>query len=129
MLALILRLALDVRAATLVGAALAGEPELGPRLVDVARRESRLSLVGVHAIDSRWSSSVRPRGCTGDGWSTRGAHGMMASYAMPHLPSWLRCSPWVLDVPVVSAYAAARRASSWRCRAHPRCRSWLNVAA
>lgn len=127
MLALILRLALDVRAATLVGAALAGEPDLGPRLVEVARRESRLELVSVHAVDSQWSARVRPPGCSGDGWSTRGAHGMMAAYALPHLPRALRCSPWVLDLPLVSAYAAARRARSWQCRQHPRRRSWLTT--
>jgi hypothetical protein len=125
-LGLILRLGLDVRAATLVGAALAGEPQIGPLLVEVARRESRLQLVGIHAIDSRWSAQLRPAGCEGQaGWSTRGAHGMMAAYALPYLPAVLRCSPWVLDVPLVSAYAAARRATGWRCRQHPRCRAWL----
>ena len=47
--------------------------------------------------------------------------------AVPHLPVALRCAPWVIDIPIVSAYAAARRARSWRCRAHPRCRSWLQT--
>ena len=126
MLWMIVRLLLDVRLATIAGAALAGEPELGPVLVEVARRESGLSLVGVHAIDSQWSERVRPRSCPpGPGWSTRGAHGQMAAYAVPHLPSWARCSPWVLDLPLASAYASARRAASWQCRQHPRCRSWL----
>ena len=127
MLWLIVRLLVDVRLATLAGAALAGEPDLGPVLVEVARRESGLELVSVHAIDSRYSDAVRLRGCTGDGWSTRGSHGVMAGYTMHHLPAWARCSPWVLDLPIVSAYASARRAASWRCRAHPRCRSWLAV--
>lgn len=126
MLWLILRVLVDVRTATLAGAALAGAPELGPVLVDVARRESRLQLVSVHARDARYSDAVRPRGCAGDGWSTRGVHGAMAGYTIGHLPRALRCSPWVLDLPLVSAYASARRASSWRCRAHPRCRSWLS---
>lgn len=126
MVTLLLRLALDVRVATIAGASLAGHPELGPALVDVARRESRLELVSVHAIDSRWSASLRPSGCSGrDGWSTRGAHGQMAAYALRYAPGWARCAPWLLDVPIVSAWLAARRASSWRCRQHPRCRSWL----
>lgn len=126
MLWLIARLLVDVRLATLVGAALAGDPELGPVLVDVARRESQLQLVGVHARDARWSRHVRPRGCDGDGWSTRGVHGLMAGYSMRHLPIG-RCSPWLLDVPLVSAYVATRRARSRACRAAPRCRSWLSV--
>lgn len=126
MLWLILRLLLDVRLATIAGAALAGEPELGPVLVEVARRESALSLVGIHAIDSQWSERVRPRTCPpGPGWSTRGAHGAMAAHTVRWLPSAFRCSPWVLDLPLASAYASARRAASWQCRQHPRCRSWL----
>ena len=126
---MIVRLFLDVRLATLAGAALAGESDLGPVLVDVARRESSLRWVSVHLGDSRYSDAVRPRECPpGPGWSTRGSHGAMAGYTVHHLPRALRCSPWVLDVPIVSAYACARRAASWRCRAHPRCRSWLETA-
>ena len=126
MLWMIVRLLLDVRLATIAGAALAGEPELGPVLVEVARRESGLSLVGIHAIDSQWSERVRPKSCpSGPGWSTRGAHGAMAAYSIRWLPSAFRCSPWVIDLPIVSAYASARRAASWQCRQHPRCRSWL----
>ncbi len=127
MLWLIVRLLVDVRLATLAGAALAGEPDLGPVLVEVARRESSLQLVSVHEGDARYSDAVRPRGCTGDGWSTRGVHGVMAGHTAHHLPAPLRCSPWLFDVPIVSAYASARRAASWRCRAHSRCRSWLAV--
>lgn len=126
MVTLLLRLALDVRLATLAGASLAGHPELGPVLVDVARRESRLELVGVHEGDSGYSAALRPRGCSGQaGWSTRGAHGQMAAYALQYAPAALRCSPWVLDIPIVSAWLAARRAVHWRCRAVARCRSWL----
>lgn len=129
MLAFILRLVFDGRVATLAGAALAGHSELGPTLIDVARRESRLELIGVHAIDARWSASLRPQECFGqDGWSTRGIHGMMAAHALQYAPRWARCSPWILDIPIVSAWLAARRASSWRCWQHPRCRSWLGVA-
>lgn len=128
MLALIVRLLLDVRAATVLGATLAGEPDLAGTLVDVARRESRLELVGVHEIDAGWSDRVRPRDCPpGPGWSTRGAHGQIAAYALPYLGAWARCRPWVLDMPAVSAFAAARRASSWRCRQVARCRSWLGA--
>lgn len=125
MFGLLLRTLLDVRFATHLGASLAGEPELAPRLVEIARRESRLHpLVGEHALDARWSAGLRPDGCSGGGWSTRGAHGQIAAYALPYLPAVFRCSPWVLDLPVVSAWAAARRAAGWRCQAVARCRSW-----
>lgn len=127
----VLALLFDVRVATLIGAALAGAPELGERLVNVARRESRLLPIGVHAIDAWAGRRVAPADCPKladpAGWSTRGAHGLMAAYTMRHLPTWLRCSPWVLDVPLVSAFAAARRARSKACHRHPRCRSWLGM--
>ena len=40
-------------------------------------------------------------------WGPRGPHGHVPAHALKHLP---RCSPpWVLDLPVVSGYVAARR--------------------
>lgn len=126
MLGLLLRLALDVRVATVAGAVLAGRPGEADRLLEIARRESGMALVGVHELDSRWSRRVRPSTCDvhRGGWSTRGSHGQMAAYAMAYLPKWLRCSPWVLDIPLVSAWVAARRVTSPRCRSVARCRSW-----
>lgn len=129
MIGLLLRLALDVRVASIAGAIIAGHPDAADRVVAIARRESGLSLVGVHELDARWSRHVRPSSCTGHrgGWSTRGAHGQMAAYALQYLPAPLRCSPWLLDVPLVSAWVAARRATSRRCLAVSRCRSWADV--
>lgn len=123
MLGLILRCALDPVVASHIGAALAGEPELGDRLVAIARRESRLQLVGVHEGDAWMARRL------GAGWSTRGVHGHVAAYAWPYVPAWLRwAGPAVLDVPLVSAVVSARRARSWRCRQVAGCRSWLGLA-
>ncbi|MBK6920502.1 MAG: hypothetical protein IPH07_24085 [Deltaproteobacteria bacterium] len=128
MIGLLLRLALDVRVASIAGAIIAGHPDAADRVVAIARRESGLALVGVHELDARWSRSLRPRDCAGHrgGWSTRGAHGQMAAYALQYLPAPLRCSPWLIDVPIVSAWVAARRATSRRCLAVSRCRSWAS---
>lgn len=130
MFALILRILLDVRFATHLGASLAGEPELGPVLVQVARRESQLDpFIGQHEIDAHHSAGLRPQGCSGGGWSTRGAHGQMAVYALQYLPGVFRCQPWLIDIAVVSAWTGARRAAGWRCRQVARCRSWMGAAA
>lgn len=130
MLWLTLRLLFDVRLATLVGAALAGDPELGPVLVDVARRESSLQLVGVHRRDARHSEAARPNGCPrGRVYSSRGAHGQFAAYALQYGPDVFRCSTRLVDIPLVSAYLGTIRAKHWRCRAVKRCRSWLAVAS
>jgi hypothetical protein len=49
----------------------------------------------------RWHDRGDPRD-----WSTRGAFGHVAAYALKYLP----CSPpWVLDVPIVSAWVAVQR--------------------
>lgn len=89
-------------------------------LVAVTLRESQGQRIGIHSLD-RWAS---PRACKKarnrellaqdvvcvghlGGWSTRGAFGLMAAYNL----HWLGLDrwPWVLDVPFVSAAAAARR--------------------
>jgi hypothetical protein len=119
MIATILRLALDVRSASYLGAALAGEPELAPCISAIAWRESSHELISIHEGDAWMSMSL------GDGWSTRGVHGQVAAFAWPHVPVWLRwLGPVVLDVPLVSAFAATRRHRSWRCRATPACAEW-----
>lgn len=74
--------------------------------------------LAAHWVGARaWSKAVQvgdlePHRCPfhdrGDArdWSTRGAFGHVAAYAMPYLP----CSPpWVLDVPIVSAWVAVLR--------------------
>lgn len=87
-------------------------------LVAIVRRESQGQRIGVHAIDA-WASrrscekAVRvgwlapSSECSAGGWSTRGAFGLLAAYQL----RWLGLDrwPWVLDIPAVSAVAAARR--------------------
>jgi hypothetical protein len=136
MLELILRIALDPALASYAGAALAGEPALGSTLLRICERESGCTLQGHHGIDawrSRlvWADSVRagvlePVGCrwhtlSAGPWSTSGPWGMMRGYAM----RYLGCAPvWLLDVPIVGAIVAARRASSPVCARIRRCASW-----
>jgi hypothetical protein len=98
-----------------IAAALTGASETA--LVQIVRRESAGQRVGVHERDAKWSEHVcrraRQVGWLGDvdcgtgGWSTRGTAGLMAAYNL----RWLGLSrwPWVLDVPAVSAVAAARK--------------------
>ncbi len=88
-------------------------------LVRIAMRESQGRRIGVHFPD-RWASKtvciqarnrdLVPHDACRDhlgGWSTRGAFGLMAAYNLKWvgLDRW----PWVLDIPLVSAIAAARR--------------------
>lgn len=120
---LLARLVLDARVASYVGALIAGEPELGPVLEHIARRESRLELVGVHPADLWMERTL------GEGYSTRGVHGCVAAFTLPHLGAWAWPYPWLLDVPLVSAFASAKRATHWRCRATRGCRSWLGLAS
>lgn len=105
-------------------------------LFRIQHRESRDRWVGRHKLDHRprgwqgdgsmaayrvgsraWASAVQvgrldPAGCRwhdrGDArdWSTRGAFGHVAAYAIPYLGCW---PPWVLDLPLVSAWVARRR--------------------
>ncbi|HKY50821.1 MAG TPA: hypothetical protein VJP45_06155 [Candidatus Limnocylindria bacterium] len=114
MIATLLRWTLDVRVASYLGAALAGEPEMGRCISTIAWRESRHELVSVHADDSWMQRSL------GEGWSTRGAHGMVARFSLPGWWPW----PSVLDVPLVSAYVATRRARAPRCRQVLGCVRW-----
>lgn len=111
----LLRWLLDARIASHVGALLAGEPQFGDTLECIARRESRLELVGLHERDSWMQRRL------GEGMSTRGVHGQVAAFA---LPSWLHGVPWLLDVPLVSAVIATRRARSWQCRQVGACIRW-----
>jgi len=125
-IALLFRVLVDVRLASHLGAALAGDPAFGDELVAIAKRESRLDpLVGIHEGDAWASARVRPAGCAGGGFATRGVHGLMFGYSVRHLPDFLRCSPWVLDIPLVSAIVATRRARSWQCRQTRRCVAWM----
>ena len=114
MIALLFRVLLDVRVASHIGAALAGEPDMGRCISTIAWRESKHELVGVHPGDAWMARRL------GDGWSTRGAHGMVARYSLPAWWPW----PAVLDVPLVSAVIATRRARTWQCRQTLGCVRW-----
>jgi hypothetical protein len=116
-IALLLRALVDVRLASHLGALLAGEPDFGKCASSIAWRESRHELVSVHEGDAWMERSLGP------GMGTRGSHGLVAAFSLGHLPAWLRW-PALLDVPVVSAWVATRRAHSWRCRATPACVRW-----
>lgn len=129
----LLRIALwDPVGASMLGAALVGAPELGPELVHICRRESHCRPVGAHEVDA-WAGPLMYRKAVGVGWldpacpfhhgsserfSTRGVHGLAAAYSLRFLPDCL--PPEVLDVPLVSAIAAARRAQH-QCRRHGAC--------
>ena len=115
MIALLFRVLVDVRLASYLGAALAGEPELGDCISSIAWRESRHELIGLHAGDAWMQRRL------GEGLSTRGAHGMVAAFS---LPRWMWGAPWVLDVPLISAVVATRRAAAPRCRQVRGCVEW-----
>jgi hypothetical protein len=103
-------------------------------LLSIAWRESRRNAIGRHKVDAvprgwtgnglraarrvgrrAWVRAVQrglldptcqPLGEPSN-WSTRGAWGHVAAYAVPYLPAcW---PPWSLDVPVVSAWVAVKR--------------------
>jgi hypothetical protein len=114
-LIILARLLLEPVQASHAGAALAGDPGFGRALSCIAWRESRHELVSVHEGDAWMQRRL------GEGLSTRGVHGQVAAFA---LPSWLHGAPWLLDIPLVSAVIATRRARSWRCDGAPACVRW-----
>lgn len=137
MLELILTVILDPRIASFVGATLAGYPAFGPQLLAICEREGPggCERIGVHLGDagasrSVWRNAARvgllDPDCQPDApatWSTRGSYGTMAGYTLHHLPG--RCWPaWVLDVPLVAAFASTRRAHHPACYRAPACMAW-----
>jgi hypothetical protein len=123
---------LRVRLATWVVCLVLGEPDLVKPLLEICERESRCQPIGVHNVDAHLSwrgyhgqvglghldpdcQPYEPRG-----WATRGPWGLSAASHWEYLP---RCySPAALDVPIVSAWVAAR-AYQRRCRGKPKA-SW-----
>lgn len=102
-------------------------------LRSIVKRESWFQTVGVHARDAwtsgrMYQSAVRvgwldPQHCEAhrghqEGWGPRGIAGLSASFNLRWLAVYgLSCAPpWVLDVPLVSAFAAATKhnAKCWR---------------
>ena len=108
-------LSLDGCEAAPVAARLAGARWTARHVKATARRESRCKPVTVHQGDV-WAAERMARKARKVGWLTecqsgymgvRGSHGLSAAYSLRFLPP---CTdPEALDVPVVSAYAAARR--------------------
>lgn len=141
MLGLLLAAILDPRVAAYVGATLAGHPEFGARLEHICDRESvgkwctftRIHVGDAGASRAVWRNAVRAGVVDPEcqpyepgEWSTRGSYGTMAGFTLHHLPG--RCwPPWVLDVPLVAAIAATRRAYAPSCARAPACLSWLGV--
>jgi hypothetical protein len=113
---------------------------VAPGLESVCSRESRCQRVGVHEAD-RWMERIvhqraLERGLlqswcpwhrSPEGMATRGAWGTVAAYTLHHLGPCL--PPSVLDVPILGALAARRRAESEACSRHPRCVSWRGGAS
>lgn len=122
----------DPTTSSAIAAVMVGQPELAPELVGICRRESHCRLVGAHEADA-WAGATMYRNAVRVGWldprckfhhgartrfSTRGVHGLSAAYSL-HLVGGC-VPPEVLDVPFVSALAAARRARE-QCRRHGAC--------
>lgn len=135
MLALILAATLDPLVAAHLGAAMAGHPEFGPQLEAIGRRESCLRLVGIHPGDAGrsravWTDAVRAglvdpqcQPYRAGAWSTRGSFGTMAALTVVHIG--VPCMPyWSIDIPIVAAFAATRRAHARRCSQVLGCRQW-----
>lgn len=115
------RILLDPLLGSDLGASIAGRADLAPEVQRICRVESwGCRRVGVHVghvqrrpvevfVAAARRSGVQ-EGCPAWGpaeWGPRGPHGHVPAHALRHLP---RCSPpWVLDLPVVSGYVAARR--------------------
>jgi hypothetical protein len=129
----LLRIALlEPVGSSMMGAAMLGEPELGIELVSICRRESRCRPIGAHAVDA-WAGPLMHRKAMKVGWldescpfhhgraerfSTRGIYGLSAAYTLRFLGGCL--PPEVLDVPLVSAFAATLR-SKHMCKKHGAC--------
>jgi hypothetical protein len=148
MIGLLLTLArimlLDPVGSSWLAAVVVEQPALGPELVATCRRESHCRLVGAHAQDAGVGPLMRRKALAvgwldpdcgwhaGDGrrFSTRGVHGMSAAYTLRFVSQCL--PPEVLDVPFVSALAAARRMQA-QCRTHGACtraarhRMWMGA--
>ncbi|GEM_PF-2229327 len=119
--ALLRLLLLDAKEASVVAANMVGEPKLANELIRICKRESSCRTIGVHDGDA-WAGATMYRKALRVGWlsdtcpfhrgeptrfSVRGAHGLSAAYSLRFLGPCL--PPEVLDVPILSALAAARR--------------------
>lgn len=131
MKALLLALLLSPAQQTRLGAMLAGRGDLARELVSVCKRESSCRWVRVHRGDV-WAGALAKAKALRVGWlspwcpwtwlpareyAVRGSHGLMAAYSM----RFLGClPPHVLDIPLVSAFVAAKRATN-QCERYGAC--------
>lgn len=136
-------LSLEPHEATLAAAQVAGWPELGPELVEICKRESPgydcRRRVGLHSNNTARAAASFYRKAVAHGWldpehcpehrattieeklrfAVRGNHGLAAAYSLHFLA--MPCTPpEALDVPFLSALAAARRAQQM-CTKHDAC--------
>lgn len=99
------------------GANLAGAPWAAEELHRVGYAESRNKALGVHkgpnapgrvfyfaAQRAGWLTDCNPR--APEEWGPRGTYGLVAAYHVRHLGECV--APEALDIPLVSAYLAAR---------------------
>lgn len=139
------RIAFDPPLATVVGTLLAGEPRLARELLAICRRESHCRAVRAHVRDMQ-AGPIMFKKAMARGWlseaciwhggdrhrySTRGVHGISAAYSLRFVGVCL--PPEALDIPLVSAYAAARRSRHMcerhgACTRHERHRRWVGSA-
>jgi len=110
----------DPKGSAVLAANFIDRPEIASGLIEICKRESRCKPIKIHAIDS-WAASrvydkqvsrgVLNPACQhkAQGWSTRGAFGLIAAYHMHYLPSIPCVPPQVFDVPLISAIVAAKK--------------------
>jgi hypothetical protein len=123
---------LEPASASVVAGNLVGDAHLATELVAICDRESNCEPVGLHERD-QWAGSIMYRKALRVGWldlrcpfhlgdstrfSVRGPHGMSAAYTLRFLGACL--PPEILDVPIVSALAAALRAQ-YQCERYGAC--------
>lgn len=130
-LALVLRaLALDPVEACAAGARGAGHPDLALEVLAICERETAgCRRVGIHRghvprvpglTFRRSATGLDPEACelhrggAPERWGIRGPHGHAAAFAVRYLGPCV--APEALDVPIVSAWTAARRLAVLRDR-------------
>jgi len=127
-------ISIEPRPAAEIVAAMFGQPEVANELQVICHRESRCKSIGIHERD-RWAGKTMHRNAMRVGWlqswcpwhqkpkdpdrfSVRGSFGLSAAYSLRFLAPCL--PPEVLDIPLVSAYAAAKRAIA-QCERYGAC--------
>lgn len=110
-----------------------GRPDLAPELRAICARESKCKAVSIHngdrsfartmyhnAVRAKWLSPQTCKHHRGEvtRFGVRGAWGTSAAYTLWHLGVCL--PPEVLDIPIVAAYATAKR-MIYQCKRYRAC--------